>query len=172
MEKEARISTCERYRYSLTRVWDADLPPVNIIGLNPSRADESLDDPTVRRCINFAKSWGFGTLWLTNLFAYRAVEPKDIKIIDDPVGPDNDEYIKTFAHYTHKVCSGSVVLAWGNHGVYRDRAATVLDLLGAYNVKVISITKKGQPAHPLYLKKDLKLKGYHHDRKTTAINIC
>ncbi len=159
MEKEAKISTCERYRYSLTRIWDGDLPPVNIIGLNPSRADESFDDPTVRRCVNFAKSWGFGTLWLTNLFAYRAVEPKDIKIIDDPVGPDNDEYIKTFAHHA-RLCGSYTVLAWGNHGVYKNRAEAVLHLLEAYTVKVISTTKKGQPAHPLYLKKDLKLKGY------------
>ena len=79
MIKSAEISPCGLYRYSLTRKWEAWKGTVNFIMLNPSTADAQEDDPTIRRCIGFAKAWGYGGIVVTNLFAYRATNPKELK---------------------------------------------------------------------------------------------
>lgn len=93
MEKKAIISKDKIYRYKLSRTWDSTKPTILFIGLNPSIADENVDDPTITRCINFAKDWGYGTLLMANLFAFRSTYPKDIYLIDDPIGKDNDHYL-------------------------------------------------------------------------------
>ena len=90
MEKKAIISKDKIYRYKLSRTWDSTKPTILFIGLNPSIADENIDDQTITRCINFAKDWGYGTLLMANLFAFRSTYPKDIYLIDDPIGKDND----------------------------------------------------------------------------------
>ncbi|GHX72979.1 hypothetical protein VCSRO16_3593 [Vibrio cholerae] len=72
MKNTAELSKCRKYRYALWRTWDSDKPFAMFIGLNPSTADEKNDDPTLRRCINFAKSWGYGGVCMANLFAFRA----------------------------------------------------------------------------------------------------
>lgn len=89
------------FRYTLWREWDVDsltgcaddLPHghqfAQFIGLNPSTADETRDDPTIRRCIGFAKLWGYGALCMTNLFAFRATKPRDMRQAADPIGPEN-----------------------------------------------------------------------------------
>lgn len=90
MKPDAKFSECRKYRYALWRTWDETKPHVMIIGLNPSTADETKNDSTITKCINFAKSWDYGGLCMANLFAYRATKPSDMIASNDPVGTDND----------------------------------------------------------------------------------
>jgi hypothetical protein len=93
MHHSAISSPCRTYRYSLFRVWNPKFPSVMFVGLNPSTADEQEDDPTVRRCVGFARKWNFGGLILVNLFAYRSTDPAGLLEAEDPVGPGNDKHI-------------------------------------------------------------------------------
>jgi hypothetical protein len=95
-----------------------------IIGLNPSTADEIDDDPTIRRCIAFAKSWGYGGLYMANLFAFRATEPADLFAANDPIGSGNDEWLCNLSKD-----AGVVVAAWGNHGSHLGRSREVMRLI-------------------------------------------
>ena len=156
MIKGAILSDDRQYRYSLWRIWDETKEPVVFIGLNPSTADESEDDSTIRRCIDFAESWGYGGIYMLNLFAYRTKEPKIMKSMDDPVGPD---FLKYFAAHVSLV--STVVVAWGNHGEFQDRANEVLDLImDNYNVRCFGLNKNKTPKHPLYLKGTTPLMKY------------
>ena len=114
MEKKANISKDKIYRYTLSRTWDSTKPTVLFIGLNPSIADENIDDPTITRCINFAKDWGYGTLLMANLFAFRSTYPKEIYLIDDPIGKDNDHYILECVKQSDLIiaCWETMVLTW------------------------------------------------------------
>jgi len=143
MKKNAIFSQCRAYRYALWRSWDDLLPYAMFVGLNPSTADEIEDDPTVRRCVSFAKAWGYGGLYMANLFAYRATSPTEIYSVKDPVGPENDLWlIKLFKD------AGIVVAAWGNHGSYMGRSHIVLSLFPSFYC--LKLNKSGEPAHPLY----------------------
>ena len=113
MIKSAEISPCGLYRYSLTRKWEAWKGTVNFIMLNPSTADAQEDDPTIRRCIGFAKAWGYGGIVVTNLFAYRATNPKELKKVDKPFGEHNHLYQLEAA----VISSELTVCAWGAHGL-------------------------------------------------------
>lgn len=145
----AKFSEDRVYRYQLWRVWDDKKPYLNVIGLNPSTADERKDDPTIRRCISFAKAWGFGGLYMTNLFAYRATKPADMKKYPEPIGQENDRYLRETA-----INSGLCVAAWGANGGHQGRDAQVEALIP--NLYVFRLTEKsGVPEHPLYLPKDL-----------------
>lgn len=93
VSKGADLSFDRTYRYSLWRIWNADKPFVLFIGLNPSAADENEDDPTIRRCINFARRWGYGGLYMANLFALRATDPSEMKAHKRPVGQGNDDVL-------------------------------------------------------------------------------
>ncbi|CAB1262622.1 hypothetical protein CLOSBL3_20536 [Clostridiaceae bacterium BL-3] len=93
MKKYAFIDSTGKYRYTLSRVWNENLGKVVFILLNPSTADASKDDPTVKKCISFTKSWNFGLLEIVNLFAYRSTDPKCLKNVLDPVGRENNYYI-------------------------------------------------------------------------------
>jgi len=141
----ANFSRCRSYRYTLWRRWDVDGPLVMIIGLNPSTADARQDDPTIRRCIGFARDWGYGGLVVTNLFAFRATYPADLKAAADPVGPRNDVWIKRMANQAE-----TIVAAWGNDGTWLDRSARLRRLL-AGRLRCLRINAGGEPAHPLYL---------------------
>jgi hypothetical protein len=147
---KAALSKDRLYRYQLTRIWDKDKPMINFIGLNPSTADELKDDPTMRRCIGFAKSWGYGGLYMTNLFAYRTSKPEELMKATDPIGEENDKYLLA----TEKEVT-EVVFAWGVGGTFLSRNKQVLNLItkGHY----IALTKDNHPRHPLYLKADLTL---------------
>lgn len=144
----ATISECGTYRYDLQRWWDDSLRACVFVMLNPSTADASRDDPTIKRCVGFAKAWGFGGLAVVNLFAFRATSPDDMKAAADPVGPDNDRHIRRWAEQ-----AGGVVAAWGTHGVHRGRDREVRALLGRVGVSVshLGLTNGGHPKHPLYL---------------------
>jgi hypothetical protein len=149
MKKDAQLSECRLYRFSLFRIWDETKPYALFIGLNPSTADEVEDDPTLTRCINFAKSWGYGGVCMGNLFAYRATSPRDMKAAKDPVGKDNDKWLLQLAKD-----AGLVVAAWGNDGVFCGRSKQVVELIPSLHY--LKLNMSGQPSHPLYLKSDLK----------------
>lgn len=148
----ATFSPCRQYRYALWRKW-GDEPPVNVIGLNPSKADETEDDNTIRLCIARAKDYGAGGLLMTNLFAYRTTYPVEMKRQRDPVGPENDLALLAAVRM-----SAPVVCAWGCDGDYRARAWTVKRLLKAYTLHAIKVTKQGHPCHPLRLPYSLKFR--------------
>lgn len=134
------------YRYWLTRTWDAAAEPMTWIMLNPSTADAETDDPTIRRCIGFAKAWGFGSFRVVNLFALRSTDPAALRSHPDPIGPKNDEYLRDA---TADV--SLTVAAWGNHGAFLGRGYAVAASIP--RLHVLNMTKEGQPAHPLYLPK-------------------
>lgn len=144
--KTAVISDCGRYRYELWRRW-AEGPHVLFIMLNPSTADAENDDATIRKCIAYAKRWGFGALCVGNLFAFRATDPMEMKAASDPIGPENDASLAKLAR-----SAGVIVAAWGVHGSHMGRATAVAKTLPT--IKALHITKDGSPGHPLYLKSD------------------
>lgn len=146
----AEYSPCEKYRYRLWRIWDESAKPCVFIGLNPSKATELILDNTVRRCVNYARDWGYGGLHMLNIFAYRATDPKDMFACVEPIGgPRNDEAIlETVA------LGGVTVAAWGAHGIHLDRGAAVRQLVP--QLHHLHLTAQGHPGHPLYLSKKLK----------------
>ncbi len=144
----AWFSPCRTWRYELLRRWGGG-PTLNVIGLNPSTADETRNDPTVSRCIGYARRWGFGALVVTNIFALWSTDPAGLRRVPDPVGPDNDLALRRVA--TH---SDAVLVAWGAGGALGGRAADVRDLLSGVDVRCLGTTKAGEPKHPLYLRKD------------------
>ena len=144
MEKGASISECGRYRYLLWRIWDREKPFISFIGLNPSTANAKKDDPTIRRCIGFAERWGYGGLYMVNLFAWRATNPKHMMSVEKPIGPLSDEYIKVAIEN-----SELMIAAWGVNGQHRNRAEAVKKMIP--NLKALKINKRGEPAHPLYI---------------------
>ncbi|MFT5930149.1 MAG: hypothetical protein ACI9GE_000334 [Oceanospirillaceae bacterium] len=148
LKMDAKLSSCRRYRYALWRTWDDSKPYVMIVGLNPSTADETQDDPTLIRCINFAKAWGYGGVCMANLFAFRATAPNDMKVSSDPVGLENDRWLAKLSKD-----AGIVVAAWGNDGGHLGRSSKVKAMLP--NLHCMKINKSGEPSHPLYLKSDL-----------------
>lgn len=155
MTKGAILSRNRLYRYVLWREWNINKKTCAFIGLNPSTADEYEDDPTLRRCINFAKDWGFGKCVIVNLFAYRATDPDELRNQANPVGYKNNQQIKI-------QCAQAdlIVAAWGNRGVYLQRDEAVRKLLKDIPLKCFKITSKGQPAHPLYQAKNTRLINY------------
>jgi hypothetical protein len=148
----ALISDCGRYRYELIRQWDEGLPPLTFIMLNPSTADATLDDPTIRRCIRFARERGFGVLRVLNLFAFRATDPAQMRAQDDPVGPDNDKHLRS-AITGARDAKAPVIAAWGVHGAYKGRDVTVRALARECDVSLTCLgrTRDGHPRHPLYV---------------------
>ena len=147
MERRAEFSECRRYRYSLWRGWNKDLPLVAVIGLNPSTADEIDDDPTIRRCIAYAKREGFGGLVMLNLFARRSTDPKQLRKVADPVGIDNDKVLKEY----HALAERTIA-AWGVHGGMSYRDMEVIRLLARIGpLYCLGRTKGGYPKHPLCL---------------------
>lgn len=121
------------------------------IGLNPSTADEVKNDPTVTRCINYAKRWGYGGMIMSNIFAYRATDPKVMKAAQGPVGPDNDRWLL-------KLAKGAdlIVAVWGNHGQFMGRGEAVMKLFNGRELHCLSLNKTGHPKHPLYCSSSLK----------------
>lgn len=161
--RTAEISDCGRYRYRLTRTWDASAPPLGWVMLNPSTADATVDDPTIRRCTAFAKADGFGGITVANLFAWRATQPSELLGADDPFGfPRNVEVLEQL-FVDHHV----VVAAWGaKYGDVRRRRALSAERYGGgdhpkmvramanrHGAELVCLgtTKDGSPKHPLYV---------------------
>jgi len=149
MHSSATFSPCRRYRYALWRTWDEARPHVLFIGLNPSTADETQDDPTIRRCMGYARDWGYGGVCVANLFAWRATLPSDLKRAEDPIGPDNDEWLERLAGEAE-----GVVAAWGNDGAHLGRSTAVKGML--HEPLCLKLNRSGEPAHPLYLMAGLR----------------
>lgn len=147
----ATYSACECYRYILTRTWNAAGPKALFTMLNPSTATEVQNDPTVERCERRARALGFGAFRVTNIFAYRATDPRVMRAQADPVGPGNDAAIVQSALWADQV-----ICAWGNHGAHLDRGRRVETLLRATGLPLfhLGLTKADQPRHPLYLSYD------------------
>ncbi len=147
IERRALISG--PFRYALYRRWGASENGVTFVMLNPSTADGDVDDPTIRRCIGFARGWAFGSLSVVNLYALRATNPADLMHAADPVGPENAEWIAT-------ACQGAaVVLAWGACIGPRPptvRAHVAEILFRARSVDCLGYCANGQPRHPLYVR--------------------
>jgi len=151
MKRETMFSSDRKYRYTLWREFDMFNRHryAMFIGLNPSKADEVINDNTVTRCINFAKSWGMGALCMTNLFAFMATEPKEMKACPHPVGEENNKWLTLCAQE-----ADIIIAAWGNDGKFLGRNEEVMKFLD--NLQCLGITKLGQPIHPLYVPGDRK----------------
>ena len=162
----ATFSSCRRWRYLLWRRWDAAKPVANFLMLNPSTADETVLDPTCSRARDYAERWGYGALLVTNVFGWRATDPRELKSVSDPVGRGTDGAILRAARQAH-----IVVCAWGNHGAHLGRSGKVLALLCAAGVpmNVLRLNASGEPAHPLYLPASLRTTLWLSGRATSAV---
>lgn len=156
--KSALISECTRYRYWLAREWDLSAGRLPFIMLNPSTADAELDDPTIRRCMSFARREGYGGISVHNLFAFRATSPKDMRAAVDPIGPMNDHHLGRLFDVM-AISQKPIVAAWGAHGVHdwRDEAVKALARVKGVNLVCLGRTAAGHPRHPLYVKGDQPL---------------
>lgn len=157
----AIISACGTYRYRLTRPAEQLLPQratAVFLMLNPSTADATLDDPTIRRCRGFAKTWDCAGLIVANLYALRSTDPGGLWLHTDPVGPENDQHLAALAGEI-----GDVVCAWGVNA-QADRVAAVTDVLRQAGARLwcLGMTKSGAPRHPLYVRGDQPLIEWKH----------
>ncbi|SDF40518.1 hypothetical protein SAMN04488117_10436 [Celeribacter baekdonensis] len=144
----AVYSDCERYRYSLVRTWEPEGRKALFVMLNPSTATEVQNDPTVERCERRARTLGFGSFCVTNIFAWRDTDPKKMRQAADPVGPENDATIAEFALWADQI-----VCAWGTHGAHLNRGANMERLLRhtGRDLFHLGLSKAGHPKHPLYI---------------------
>ena len=159
MEQGAQFSPCRKWRYALWRTWEEGNGHAMFIGLNPSTADETQDDPTVRRCIGFAKRWGYGGIYMLNLFAFRSTDPKELLRVPQPQGPETNQFLRMYA-----TSAGVIVAAWGAFELARDRGTFVESLI-TRPLYCLGVTKSGAPRHPLYVpyrNMIQRWKGYDH----------
>lgn len=152
-ESEAVYSPCDRYRYSLTRVWEPDGRRLLYLMLNPSKATELANDPTIERCERRAKALGYGAFRVCNLFALRETDPARLKRARSPVGPDNMSQISEALSW-----ADAALCAWGVHGTHRSQAEAVLPVIlaGEKPLLTLGLTKAGHPRHPLYIAYDVQ----------------
>ncbi|KGI79123.1 hypothetical protein LF63_0100820 [Oleiagrimonas soli] len=150
MDAAAAFSACGRYRYALWRRW-GEGPTALFVMLNPSTASATANDPTIRRCIGFARAWGYGALAVGNLFAWRTPSPDKLRRARSPVGRDNDAWLQRL-----QAEAALTVAAWGHHGALRRRDAVVRALLREPHV--LGLTRDHAPRHPLYMRADTQPK--------------
>jgi len=148
--RSALFSADRRYRNMLRIVWDESKPLIAFVGVNPSTADEFGDDPTIVRCKEFARLWGYGGILMLNLFAFMATDPLQMLTADDPVGPISDVGLEL-----RLLDPNVVVVCWGRHGRHRDRGAEVAKQIAKYfsgtRLMCLGTNGDGSPKHPLYL---------------------
>lgn len=156
MHKTAALSDDGHYRYELGRVWAPDDGLVLFVMLNPSTADANHDDPTIRRCVGFARRWGYGGVLVGNLYAYRATDPRELDTADDPIGRGNEDALYRMARR-----ASLIVAAWGAQparGGYVWREGSIANgPLYEREVYALGLTKAGHPRHPLYVPGDAEL---------------
>lgn len=154
IRRETVISSCNAYRYCLWREWQGQgAGYVAFVGLNPSTAGAVKDDPTIRRCVGFASRWGYSSMCMVNLFAFRATKPADLRTCADPIGSDNDDFLRELSRHADLVVS-----CWGNHGSLLGRQQNVVKFLGI--TRCLGVTSQGQPKHPLYVPYETALMTY------------
>lgn len=173
MKRDAVVSDDGKYRYQLSRIWDATKIKCCFVMLNPSTADHDIDDPTVRKCIGFARQWQCGGIYIVNVFPYRATDPREIlKLSRDELRGDRQK----FFYYLIDAVQHSefIICAWGNHGQHLLSSSWILGQLdGVERPKYhLGFTKVGEPNHPLYLpysteRKYWTVKNYGTDRPET-----
>lgn len=146
--RSALFSECGSYRYLLTRSFESGVGSCLFVMLNPSTADADSDDPTVRRCSSFVRSWGYRELRIVNLFALRSVDPRNLESVADPIGPKNDAVLRQELQ-----SGGLLVAAWGNRGALRRRSSAVLEMIFELKVSAmcLGVNGTGEPVHPLYV---------------------
>lgn len=145
-DTDAIFSVCRNYRYVLWRIWDNSKPKVMFIGLNPSIANEEIDDPTIRRVKSLAKNWGYGGVYMLNLFTYVTAYPEQLKKCENPLKLA-DLYLKKYAAKSEKI-----IFAWGNFKEAEKRGREVMKMFSGY---ILIKNKNGSPRHPLYVPGDV-----------------
>ncbi len=154
--KSAFLSPCLTYRYRLTRTWSDYNRLLGWIMLNPSTADDSMDDPTIRKCMKFARRWGYGGITVVNLFAHRSTDPKNLRKVISPIGPENDREIVAMAQGIT-----TIVAAWGSLKRWHSgiaRADVVRKLVeGIRPLHCLGWSDGDYPRHPLYMRDDSPL---------------
>jgi hypothetical protein len=157
VRKTAVLSDGGVYRYRLTRHW-GDSPLMPFVMLNPSTADANVDDPTIRRCMGFARRENAGGIAVVNLYGLRATDPAELRKTKDPFGPDNRANISMLG--MEAAAAGlPVVCAWGTGGWVKSADVATIHLLKGTGAKLVCLgtTKAGHPKHPLYIKADQPL---------------
>ena len=149
VERDAVISGCGKYRYLLRRVWSHERMRALFVMLTPSTADAEIDDATIRSCTRLCKSWGYGSFEVVNLFGWRATDPKELTVVDDPVGADNDGIAEAAV-----ARSDVAICAWGANPAAEQRALSMWAIIKRQRPAVFCLgrTKHGCPKHPLYIK--------------------
>lgn len=145
------------HRYSLSRVWDNKLPSVMFIGVNPSRADAVYNDATIIRCINFAKTWGYGSLWFGNLYSYRTPYPSElVKNIATAYNQETEAELEKMI-----IRCDRIICAWGSWAFIKERSKEVLAMVMQHKAPYcLGVNQDGQPKHPLYLAKNTQMMLY------------
>jgi hypothetical protein len=167
MQTGAVFDSTGNYRYSLWRKW-GDTSKLVFVMLNPSTADAQTNDATIRRCIQFAQSWGYGALEVVNLFALVATHPRVLRDAIEPVGAECNRYLIAATRQ-----ADGVVVGWGNWGRLRDRDRAVLKLLASEKpLYCLGINQSGQPRHPLYVKGDTSLIPYWASVASSKTQSC
>lgn len=186
LETTATISAGGLYRYDLTRLWDRNRDTIVFCMLNPSTADAGRwdgdrfigDDPTIRRCVGFVDRFGYGRLVVVNLFAFRATNPSDMLSAEDPVGPDNDEFLTEHSAGRVVVCAWGATkmrtdatLCPGRIDAYRNRPREVARLISRAggSLRHLGRTKAGLPKHPLYLPAETELQAFATKQKDAGV---
>lgn len=148
IQSEAVYSSCEKYRYALTRTWNEQGRKLLYLMLNPSKATELANDPTIERCQRRAEQLGYGAFRVCNLFALRETSPAKLKRARKPEGPANTAQLIAAADWADEI-----LCAWGVHGAHRDQHLKVIALLKQTNQPLLALgtTKEGHPRHPLYV---------------------
>lgn len=155
----AIFSECRNYRYALWRIWDKDVKLVMFIGLNPSTANESRNDPTIHKVKKFAFNWGYGGFYMMNLFAYITSYPDELKKYSSFLNQginltinDDIEYEDEWLRKTALKCD-KIIFAWGSFKEATERAKVVMKMFTGY---ALEINKDGSPRHPLYVKSNIE----------------
>lgn len=158
--KLALLSPCDKYRYTLKRF--KNVGPGNrliFVMLNPSTADAEVDDPTIRRCLGFTESLGFSEMEVVNLYAYRATNPKELLLAEDPMGPLNRLFLNEALLEISEGWGSKMICAWGDNASKEIVSKFLADVksFGIDIHRLGDLTGKGMPRHPLYLKSDTPL---------------
>lgn len=153
----AEFSPCRTYRYKLWRIWDESKPLIAFMGINPSTANETEPDNTIKRVMAIAKHNGFGGIYMINLFGLVSTDPDLLLTHPDPLG-DNDKHIDEVQGMVH-----GVVCAWGAFKQAKERAKVVYPRIG--NPLTLFVLKDGSPKHPLYCRKDTKILSFSYQKQ-------
>jgi hypothetical protein len=155
MDRFAVLSDCGRYRYALARGWDKSLPRLGWVMLNPSIADADVDDPTIRKCIGFAKHFGYGAIHVVNIYPLRSTDPRGLRADDWDTQESRD--INFLAWKQVASACNTVIAAWGAHDVHPMEEAAASAFL---NLECLGRSKDGHPRHPLMLAYETAIESY------------